>query len=262
MKFPIYKFSRLKELFPTVKSTRQFITDKNFLGGVRITITSNELEPSLETLYAAVFATLNKISETLNDIKPTYYGTTEFEAKKISEFFRDKTVNYSEEHPDGLGMSQNDARADNAVRIDLAVEDWFAYNDNFGTSEEKAFVAYFRSQVAELKKIYRKVWFVRNERAVKIYSFDDGAGFEPDYVLFLQRDIDGGVEQLQIFIEPKGKHLEAVDDWKKKFLLQLQERAKSAKIFVDSNEYRIWGLPFYNHDKESDFNMAFNDLLK
>lgn len=159
-------------------------------------------------------------------------------------------------------MSQNDARADNAVRIDLAAEDWFAYNDNFGTSEEKAFVAYFRSQVAELKKIYRKVWLVRNERAVKIYSFDDGAGFEPDYVLFLQRDIDGGVEQLQIFIDPKGKHLEAVDDWKKKFLLQLQERAVSAKIFVDSNEYRIWGLPFYNHDKESDFNTAFNDLLK
>ena len=262
MKFPIYKFSRLKELFPTVKSTRQFITDENFLGGVRINITGNELEPSLETLYAAVFATLKKISETLNNIKPTYRGTTEFAAKKISEFFRDKTVNYSEEHVDGLGMSQNDARAGTDVRIDLAAEDWFAYNDNFGTSEEKAFVAYFRSQVAELKKIYRKVWLVRNERAVKIYSFDDGAHFEPDYVLFLQRDIDGGVEQLQIFIEPKGKHLEAIDDWKEKFLLQLKARAVPVKIFVDSNEYRIWGLPFYNRADDSDFNAAFNDLLK
>ena len=71
-------------------------------------------------------------------------------------------------------------------KLDLSTEDWFAFDDNFGTSEEKAFVAYFKSFVPSLEKEYDKVYLVRNERQIHIYSFDDGDRFEPDYVLFLQ----------------------------------------------------------------------------
>ena len=112
-----------------------------------------------------------------------------------------------------------------------------------------------------MKKIYNKVYLVRNERAAKIYSFDDGRRFEPDFVLFLQRGDGDEFERYQIFIEPKGTHLLEHDDWKEKFLLQLND---AAKIFVDDNRYRIWGLPFYNAraDKFEDFNKAFGALLK
>lgn len=58
--------------------------------------------------------------------------------------------------------------------MDLSCEDWFVYTDNYGTSEEKAFVAYFRKYVEELRKIYSKIYLVRTEREFHLYSFEGG----------------------------------------------------------------------------------------
>lgn len=98
------------------------------------------------------------------------------------------------------------------------------------------------------RKIYNRIYLVRNEREFHIYSFEDGERFEPDYVLFLQRDKTEGFEQLQIFIEPKGTQLLEKDAWKEKFLLQLKTEAVPVTIFVDDNDYRIWGLHFFNQE--------------
>ena len=144
-------------------------------------------------------------------------------------------------------------------KIDLTTEDWFVYTDNYGTSEEKAFVAYFRGYVAELRKVYDRIYLIRNEREFHIYSFEDGERFEPDYVLFLQSDKTDGFEQLQIFIEPKGSQLLEKDAWKERFLLQLKTEAVPATIFVDDNDYKIWGLHFFNQEnrmKEFDSELA------
>ena len=101
----------------------------------------------------------------------------------------------------------------------------------------------------DLKKIYSRIYLLRNERAFHIYSFDDGERFEPDYVLFLQKDNADGFEQLQIFIEPKGTHLLEKDAWKENFLLQIRDKAIPVKVFVDDNEYKIWGFHFFNRDQ-------------
>ena len=246
--YPIFAFDRLSGRFG-VKSTREFITSEKFLGGVAIDIVSDEREPSLATLYAAAFDVLGKTAAALEKEVVTYKGTTDFNATPIQAVFRDKTVRYPDKKDDGIGEPQSD--------LNLAEADWFAFNDNFGTSEEKAFVKYFSGRVDDLKKIYSKVYLVRNERAAKIYSFEDGAGFEPDFVLFLQKG--DGVEQYQIFIEPKGTHLLEHDAWKEKFLRELKDKAK---VFVDDDRYKIWGLPFYNRDKLVDFDKAFGALLK
>lgn len=252
--YPIFAFDKLKERFDGLQSTREFITGEKYLRDVAIDIKSDETEPSVATLYAAAFDVLGKIADKLSKAEKEYRGTTDFQATPIQAVFHDKTVHYSAERTDGLGEPQND--------LNLSAADWFAYNDNFGTSEEKAFVEYFSGRVDELKKIYSKVYLVRNEREVKIYSFDDGTGFEPDFVLFLQRGDGNVVEQYQIFIEPKGTHIEAKDAWKEKFLLQLQDAAVPVKIFVDDTRYRIWGLPFYNAAKRDDFDKAFGALIK
>ena len=244
MKFPIYDFDKLKARFKNLKSTRQFITDAEYLGAIGIDIKSNERELSIETLYAAAFDTLKKISVELEKPAKIYRGTTKFFPQKINKIFHDKVLNFSDAHE-----SQDD--------INLAAEDWFAYNDNFGTSEEKAFVAYFKNRVDELKKIYDKIFLVRNEREFKIFSFEDGASFEPDYVLFLQKKNSADFEQLQIFIEPKGEHLAAKDSWKEKFLLELK-----SKVLVDDDDYKIWGLRFFNQNKLRDFDSEFRALLK
>lgn len=98
-----------------------------------------------------------------------------------------------------------------------------------------------------------------NERLFGIYAFDDGRRFEPDFVLFLQRNDGDAVEQFQIFIEPKGTHLLEHDAWKQKFLRELENKAV---VFADDDKYKILGLPFYNRDKLDDFDKAFGNLLK
>ena len=172
--------------------------------------------------------------------------------------FKNKTVNYTEPHNGGVGISQNDSSVPGKWKIDLSEEDWFVYTDNYGTSEEKAFVAYFRDYVADLRKRYTKVYLVRNEREFHLYSFEDGERFEPDYVLFFQRKKTDGFEQLQIFVEPKGTQLLEKDEWKEKFLLQMEKEAIPVKTLVDDSEYKIYGLHFFNQDtrmKEFDAEM-------
>lgn len=248
MKYPIFKFNTLQSYFSNVSSTRQFIMDEEYLGSVRIDIQSRDMKPTMQTMYDAVFYVLGKIAASISGIEETYRGTKEFRARNMRDIFRNKTVNYTDPHDGGIGISQNDPSVKSEWKIDLAQEDWFAYTDNFGTSEEKAFVAYFKGYVADLRKKYNKVYLIRNEREFHIYSFEDGERFEPDYVLLLQKKKTDGYDQIQIFIEPKGTQLLEKDAWKEKFLLQLKEEAVPVKVFVDDNDYRIWGFHFFNQD--------------
>ena len=263
MKYPVFKFNTLKSYFPNVTSTRQFITADEYLGSVRIDIQSKDEQPSMETLYAAVFWVLGKIAGSISSIEETYSGTKEFRARKVHDVFRNKTVNYTDPHDGGVGVSQNDPSVRSDWKMDLSVEDWFVYTDNYGTSEEKAFVAYFRGYVDDLKKIYSRIYLVRNEREFHIYSFEDGERFEPDYVLFLQKDKADGFEQLQIFIEPKGTQLLEKDAWKERFLLQLKDEAIPVTVFVDDNDYKIWGFHFFNQDtRMSEFDRDMQMLTR
>lgn len=260
-KYPIYKFNTLKSRFPNLTSSREFITTESYLGEIKIDIRSKYEEPPISILSIAISSVLNKIATSISNIEEEYEGTNEFKAKNIRDIFREKTVNYTTPHDGGVGISQNDSTVPSDIRIDLLREEWFAFSDNYGTSEEKAFVAYFRDHVDKLKKIYTKVYLIRNERQMHIYSFDGGERFEPDYILFLQKNKEDGFEQLQVFIEPKGSHLISDDKWKEDFLLQLEDKAIPVKIFVDDNDYRIWGFHFFNREMRSaEFNADF-DLL-
>jgi type III restriction enzyme len=172
-------------------------------------------------------------------------------------------VNITSPHNEGIGISQNDPSIRKEWKIDLSKEDWFAYTDNFGTSEEKAFVAHFRTYIDNLKKIYSKVYLVRNEREFHIFSFNGGERFEPDYVLFLQKENTDGFEQIQLFIEPKGTHLLEKDKWKEDFLLDLEDRAVPVKRFVDDNDYIIFGIHFFNtEERMSEFNSDLDNLIE
>lgn len=141
--------------------------------------------------------------------------------------------------------------------------------ETFGTdysqmTEEQQYElgAYVNLMEAATKLLVNPIYLIRNEREFHIYSFEDGERFEPDYVLFLQRDKTDGFEQLQIFIEPKGTQLLEKDAWKEKFLLQLRTEAVPATIFVDDNDYKIWGLHFFNQDNRmKEFDSEFAALI-
>ena len=248
-KYNVFKFNILRSYFPNLKSTREFITSEKYLGSVKIDITSRYENPSPSILFMACKDVLGKISKSVSSIEETYEGTKEFKSMNMRAVFKDKRCNYTKLAAGGIGYSQNDNTVSEESRLNLTQEDWFAFNDNFGTSEEKAFVAYFKTYVGQLKERYDKVFLVRNERQLHVYSFENGERFEPDYLLFLHSPKQEGYEQLQIFIEPKGEHLLETDKWKEDFLLALEKNAVPTIKFVDDNQYKIWGFHFFNREK-------------
>lgn len=262
-KVPVYKFNTLKSKFPNLKSTREFVTSDSYLGNIKIEIRSKYDEPPMAILSTVVTSVLTKVATSISAIEEEYEGTKEFYAVKLCDVFMDKAVNYTKIVDGGIGVSQNDLSVPEAIRVDLKNEEWFAFTDNYGTSEEKAFVAYFSDFVHKLKKMYDKVYLIRNERQMHLYTFVGGERFEPDYLLFLQKNNVDGFEQMQVFIEPKGTHIVECDKWKEEFLLQLKGNAIPVKTFVDDNNYHIWGLHFFNRDlRETEFNKDFEMLEK
>ncbi len=231
-----------------MQSTRQFITDSNYLGNIQINITTHDEHPKPAIMYEVCAIVLGKIALSISGIDEAYEGSNNFEAKFIHDVFKDKRLNYTDPHEGGIGISQNDSTVPPACKLDLSQEDWFVFNDNYGTSEEKAFVAYFKTYLNKIKGKYDKVYLIRNERQLAIYSFDGGERFEPDFLLFLHSSKVDGYEQLQIFIEPKGGHLIDSDKWKEDFLLQIEKQAIPVIKFADDNKYKIWGFHFYNRD--------------
>lgn len=184
-KYDTFKFNTLKSKFPNILSTREFIISKEYLGDIKLLIRSKMKYPDMATYYLACVKVIGRIAESIAAIETTYNGTKEFKSKHFYEIFKDnQKVSYTDPHGDGQGVPQSNTEVSAALRLDLSKEDWYVFNDNYGTSEEKSFVAYFRTYSDELKSNYSKVYLVRNERKLKIYSFEDGKRFEPDYLLF------------------------------------------------------------------------------
>lgn len=243
-KHPALRFDNLKGHFPELESSRQFIESGDYAGAIRISIIAPEITP--EVMCAAAEKAMREISVAVESIEKEYEGTKEFKGRKIKDVITDKTCLYAdpETATEGLGVSQNKSAR---WAIDLTKEDWFAYEDNFGTTEEKNFVQHFKGLVERLKKSFAKIWLVRNERQLCIYSFKDGRRFEPDYILFLKRKKNSRkTEQIQVFVEPKGGHLIDADGWKEDFLLELAKEGKPVFDIADTTSYKIVGCHFYN----------------
>lgn len=120
---------------------------------------------------------------------------------------------------------------------------------------------YIDGIMSKLEEKYKEIYLVRNERDVRIFSFDEGRAFEPDYVLFLRRkDFDSKYDNLQIFIEPKGNQLLKEDKWKENFLKEISKLG-DVRWMTATDKYNVWGLPFYNEGKEAEFNREFTDSI-
>ncbi|NLL65497.1 MAG: DEAD/DEAH box helicase family protein [Clostridiaceae bacterium] len=260
-KFEVMKFNVLKSYFPHLNSKREFLTSNKYLGNITIQFESPHEKLRAKDLYDGVLKVLQDVSRHIQKIETEYEGTNEFYPERVHDVLRDKKVYYSNPQGDGQGISQAMVVGEN--QADLAFESWYAYDDNYGTDEEKAFVKYFQGLVPDLKKEYDEIYLVRNERipALAIYEFDTGERFEPDFLLFLQKHGTEGYLQEQIYIEPKGSHLLQEDKWKEDFLLKIEEQGIPVKKYVDDNEYRIFGLPFFNKElRMEEFATSFNRI--
>ena len=250
---PFFTFASLRQYFPHLASVREFITSKNYLGGLAITFKGNltDLGENRAVKLSACEGLLNQIESEIRKEITEYQGTKHFYEHHIRAVFTDKTLKFSVDTP----------RADDSDTAYLVkVSDWFAYDTLYGTSEEKAFVAMLDRWIQESTKTYEDIYLLRNEGHFSIYSFSDGSAFQPDFVLFL-REKNGESLSYQLFIEPKGEHLAETDRWKEKFLAEIRAEYRS-KILTENSKYRVIGVPSFYHERyENQFKDDLNAAL-
>lgn len=264
--FTSFGYDSLKRLFPQLKSTKEFIASDNYLANLSIKVSGTGNTISDYTQYEK----LQIAKSVLKEIEPmlitrgkTYRGTKVFRPYQFKDKFRE-TIQLNVTIPAGgnqeFGVSMRTPR-EPKYALDLSTVKWYAYNDNYGTSEEKALVKYIEGIMPKLEKKYDEIYLVRNEKDVKIYSFDTGQVFEPDFLLFLRiKGSKDRYDNLQLFIEPKGDGLLRQDKWKNDFLKQIKSMAEITYC-TQTNDYQVWGIPFFNESANNEFEKAVKDEI-
>lgn len=264
-RFEVFKFVNLKEIYPNLPSIKEFIESVHYLSGLTILIYAKEdvLEnlTQKEKLYCAI-EVLRQIEPLLSKGGIGYKGTKTFRPKQIKDVFRERTQKFSLDGSSDKELGKSMSETDNMyLRMNLANVDWHAYEDCFGTSEEKHLIRYIESIYPKLKEKYSDIYLLRNEKDLKIYSFTSEDAYQPDYVLFMTKTNDSGkTDYIQIFIEPKGEHLRATDKWKEDALKQIRDNA-DIRFSTQSTNFNIWGMPFFTESRKMIFDAAMKESL-
>ncbi|CZE48494.1 DEAD/DEAH box helicase family protein [Campylobacter geochelonis] len=249
-KNPFFYHDNLTKFFPNLSSILEFIQNDEYLGGLEITFSGINIHKEKIKNNEYLNAIIKLLSEVESDINANlskFEGSSEYEKALISKVFIDKK----------LKINKNNERINGQEEF-IKDKPWYAYDANFGTTEEKNFVELFARRFNGLKKKFDDIYLIRNERVVRIYD-RLGRTFEPDFLLFCKKKDKNDSLTYQVFIEPKGLHLKDYDKWKEDFLHVIADKKNSLKINTD--EYLITALPFYNQSDENEFSISLNKAL-
>ena len=246
---PFFYFDSLERYFPNVGSLSNFIESTDYLGSLEITFNGSKTRLGDITNNDYLLSIQGLLQNIESEIKSnlTEFEGSDYIKEYVHKVFKDKEIK----------VYKDSERADGQEAF-VANEPWYVYNANYGTSEEKKFVELFQRRFEGLKEKFTNIYLIRNEREIKIID-KLGRAFEPDFVLFCKQK-KGKELTYQVFIEPKGAHLIANDKWKEEFLKQIREEEKTIKI--DTDNYVITGVPFYNYANENEFKKTLEDTLK
>lgn len=242
----LFRFELLKEELD-IESIEDFRT--GFIGGfeIRIVTKDKEFEDTTNKEKLAILSAFfdRLLLELQKNISP--FRGSDFSAYKFSELFdevKEKSV-----------MKDNDSQR---IEDELKYEDWYALDQFYGTSEEKSLIEFVKTTIENLKKEYKEVYLLRNEEQYKIFDFQTGQGFQPDFILFLKQ-----TQKLfyQVFIEPKGDNLLLQDKWKDDFLKEITKRYPKDILKAESKDYILIGLPLYNENQKQDFVNEYNKII-
>ena len=265
-KIDFYRFVNLQKYFPKLQSIEEFITSDDYLSQVKVEVTGT----SGQIVYLKnndkldiVLSVLKQISVKIQANSSEFIGTKEFKGQDIASLVQ-STKNIEvliggDDKEYGVAMSQT---SNDRLRLDLSKHDWYIFDDNYGTDQEKYFIQFIRNEMDNLKKDYSDIYLLRNERIFKIYRFSDGHAVEPDFILFLTDKKSKKSLSYQMFVEPKGQHLIKNDQWKEDFLKEIESQYHIDTL-VDSDKYKIYGMPFYNEEvKKDEFKSVFYSIAK
>lgn len=292
-----YRFSNINKYCPNIKSINEFIESNDYLGGLEVTLSSkynNLSEISNGDLLQCVLDILKEVEGKIKRNYVPYIGTKEFFVTPLESLQFEKKMTFTlggEDRETGKSMSQEDG---SQLRLNLFNEEWYAYEDNFGTSEEKHLVLYMKEVYNDLESNgFEDIYLIRNEKILRLYHFDDDRVCEPDFLLWAKKKEDSEYKYYQLFIEPKGDQLLEKDKWKEDLLLRIENEYIATlnkpndvikettavyeveetllpkdisyevqnRILIENEKYKLIGLSFYNKSKENEFKQEFKTKL-
>ena len=227
---------------------RRFRQDKAYLGGLTITFEGTGAEKWKENRaeqLAAVSGMLNQLEAEVKKQATEYEGSRLFWPEPIRETIKDKTIK----------VDDRKLKGEEQIKSLLESNDWYVFDSLYGTSEERGLVELISEEgfKERLRKSgFRKFFLIRNERHFKLYRFLDGQGFEPDFLLIAVKENGESIVH-EVFIEPKGMHLQEQDRWKEDMLKEIRDRYGKERKTAHQWQYRIAGAPFYNKQNENEF---------
>ncbi len=292
-----FRYNNLVHHLPNLKTVDELITE--YLPKYEITYTYEDgkdigLLNAQEKLQLLVGVILPEVRRSIDIYMPREAGSNKFRPVSLAQVFGKEKNIYLMSFPsidpatgEKVFISTDErAKAQSnhdvaELQYDIHNADWYAYSENYGTSEEKKFVKYLASQIDNLRGKYQgaEIYLIRNELDYWLYSLKDGRRFSPDYLLIIN-DVVTSQLYYQVIIEPKGGHLLEQDAWKEEALISLND---DSDVVFDSNEsdkqpYKDYlvemskhgykeikpiGIKFYNTDprSESDFALDFEGKL-
>ena len=253
-----YCFNNLKKYFPGLRSSAEFIVSLGKIS-VEISSTKDKLEKmNADDKLLVCLSVLNELKKEITEKTNFFTGTRVFVPLEIKKIVKDKRLRISvgKEGTQEYGVPMVNAKSED-LRLDLSKRDWYVFDENYGTREEKSFVKFIDGLIDELKEKYCEIYLLRNANLFRLYDFIDGRALEPDFVLFLKKKDSETFEQYQLFVEAKGEHLRDKDSWKEKFLQRIEKEHKingtDRALFAENPKYLLIGLPFYSESQRNRF---------
>ncbi|MGI6479951.1 MAG: DEAD/DEAH box helicase family protein [Salinivirgaceae bacterium] len=262
----LFQFEKLKEELE-IESIEELQTDKLADFDVKIIVSKNTNYDDIDNSdkLGLVMKFLDNIFAELKDKIAPKIGS-EFIAGDFKKFFAEPKTKTIEADSDSERIAK-----------ELETENWYVLDSFHGTSEEKELIGFIKDTIGNLESKYKEIYLLRNEEIYKIFDFEQGRGFQPDFILFLKtknKKKVGVVETelyYQIFIEPKGNEFIGDDGtfktgkegWKEKFLEEITEKYGFEKVIKAENpNYRLIGLPFFNKDHNTNFKKEYELITK
>lgn len=262
----LFQFEKLKEELE-IESIEELQTDKLADFDVKIIVSKNTNYDDIDNSdkLGLVIKFLDNIFAELKDKIAPKIGS-EFIAGDFKKFFAEPKTKTIEADTDSERIAK-----------ELETENWYVLDSFHGTSEEKELIGFIKETIGNLESKYKEIYLLRNEEVYKIFDFEQGRGFQPDFIFFLKtknkKKVGVAETELyyQIFIEPKGNEYigddgtfkKGKEGWKEVFLQEITEKYGFEKVIKAENpNYRLIWLPFFNKDHNTNFRKEYDTLVQ
>ncbi|EOI6494615.1 DEAD/DEAH box helicase family protein [Enterococcus hirae] len=243
---PFFRFSNLKNYLPLLESKEELINSSQYFNGVSIKVSLPKGQHIIDLSATEKLEIIDKfLMYSEEKIRKNYkkeIGLKVFKPVPIRDVLKDYEI---------VSPKFQTGQVTQRIRPhSMKGKDWFVYTQAIVNGTEKKLVDLIGTFVQTLENKYEKVYLIRNDEKgirLKLTEFNGPRGFMPDFILYLENE----TFNYQVYIEPKGQHLETNDAWKQEMLYEIN--GSDIEVIGENEDVRLIGLKFYNEDNEREF---------